>query len=268
MGNDGGQVGRTVGGRIRLHRHFYVAGVLLLVGIFGFNYWFDRINRLMAANKAVPLRQPLATIPGELGEWVAIRDIRLPKATEQIAGAADYINRVYVKSSVAGSRDRRTGSVAASESEEGSEEEIGKDALQVYVAYFAGIRLAAPHSPDVCMRGAGWTISGAHRRTLELGVMEKTEQMAVNVHLFEREYERQMVVWWDYIHGKNITNPFVERVRWVLPLFLGGKAGSVVQVQISKDIEAGQSEEEVYNTIVEFGKRLAPEVGKCLPEPL
>ena len=268
MGTETKQVGPAGGGRIRLHRHFYVAGVLLVVGIFGFNHWFERVNRLMASTERVPLKQPLATIPGEVGDWVAIREIRLPKEVEDIAGAEDYINRLYVRSDTAGSHDERTGSAAEAASEQGSEGEARKDMLQVYVAYFGGIRLTAPHSPDVCMRGSGWTIAGAYRRTVDLGVMEEAEQVTVKVHIFSRDYDRQMVVWWDYIHGKNITNPFIERVRWVLPLFLGGKAGSVVQVQISRDIGAGESEEAVYNMIMEFGKLLAPEVGKCLPEPL
>jgi hypothetical protein len=101
---------------------------------------------------------------------------------------------------------------------------------------------------------------------MELSVAGTTEKVGVNVQVFNRDYDRQMIVWWEYIHGKNVTSPMLERLRWVLPLFLGGKAGSVVQAQISKDIELKETEKGVYGVIEQFARELAPEVGKCLPE--
>lgn len=253
-------------GRIRLHAHFYVAGVLLLVGIFGFNYWFAKVGRLRSASEAVPLKQPLATVAKELGQWVVVGEEPLSKEVEYIAGVDDYINRFYGKTDNVGNGMRER--ISGEGSEQGSDDKGPKDALHVYVAYFGGIHLAAPHSPDVCMQGAGWKIASAYRRTVELAVLGRTEKIGVKVHVFNRDYDRRVVVWWDYVHGKNVTNPFWERIRWVLPLFLGGKAGSVVQVQIAKDIKAGQQEDAIYEIIIEFAKLLAPEVGKCLPEPM
>ena len=238
-------------GRIRLHAHFYAAGVLLLLATVGFNYFLENINRVKAAGESVPLKQPLASVPKVLGDWEMVEEKRLSAEEEYVAGVNDYINRFYV-------RNGGVGSV-------GAEEEL-EAALHLYVAYFGGIRVRAPHSPDICMRGSGWTIAEAHRRTIDLDVMGRTEQIGVNVHVFMREHEKRMVVWWDYIHGKNVTNPLMERIRWVLPLFLGGRTGSVVQVQIGKDIQPGEEQDAVYEMIEEFGKRLAPEVGKCLPE--
>lgn len=257
-------------GRLRLHAHFYVAGVLLLVSIFGFNYWFAKLDRLRGAGDSVPLKQPLATIPMELGKWVVVREETLSKEIKYIAGVDDYISRFYVETAGVGNRvhKRISGEGAEGCSEQGCGDEGAKDALHVYVAYFGGIYLVAPHSPDVCMRGSGWKIASAHRRTVELALLGRTEEIGVRVHVFNRDRDRRIVVWWDYVHGKNVTNPFWERIRWVLPLFLGGKAGSVVQVQIAKDIKAGQQEDAIYEIIIEFAKLLAPEVGKCLPEPM
>lgn len=241
--------------RIHLHAHFYVAGVLLLLASIGFNYWLEQVNRLKDANLAVPLKQPLSTISRELGDYMATEDIKLSREVESMAGVSDYMNRIYVKKNLAGST--KTASKKPDEKQPG---------LHVYLAYWGGIRTIAPHRPTICMRGAGWIIASAHRRELEVSLAGGVEKVGVNVHVFSKDYDRQMVVWWDYIHGRNVSSPIMERLRWVLPIFMGGKAGSVVQVQISKDIESGESEESVYQTITEFATVLAPEVGKCLPE--
>ncbi|GEM_PF-2986309 len=241
-------------GPIRLHAHFYVAGILLLLASIGFNFWLDRLNRLKSANLSVPLKQPLSSIPAQLGDWVMVEEIELPQNVKDIAGVDDYVNRRYVQKG-----QEVTENVG--EHKAGTEE-----GLHVYVAYFGGIRTAAPHRPDICLRGSGWTIAGAHRRQIEIPGMGETQTVGVHVDVFTREENRQMVVWWEYIHGKNVTNPLMERVRWILPLFMGGKAGSVVQVQISQDVGAKESEDEVYERIVGFARAIAPEVGKCLPE--
>ena len=247
--------------RIRLHAHFYVAGILLVLASFGFNYWLERVNRLKEANLSVPLKQSLSTVPGELGGWITVegmnekQKMKLSKEIEYISGINDYLNRIYVK--------KGSASAKATTVTDSSGKEIG---LHVYAAYWGGIRNVAPHNPLVCMRGSGWTISGAYRREVELKMAGGTDKVSVNVNMFGRDYDKQMIVWWEYIHGKNVSSPLAERFRWILPLFLGGKAGSVVQVQISKDVETGESEDQVYETIVGFAKELAPEIGKCLPE--
>lgn len=228
-------------GRIRLHRHFYVAMVLLVAALVLFEGWFRHL-RSFGLGESQPLRRELTAIPLELGPWAAERDIPLDKATEDILGTDKYIQRIYA--------DRRN---------------PGRS-LQMFVAYWGGVRLEAPHEPTVCRPGAGWTIAGSYHTAIDLPGMGEGQAITVNKAVFSRDYDKQLVVWWDYIHGKNVTSAWMERLRWVLPIFLGGKAGSVVQVQIVLPVMGRESEEQAYASIVEFAQKLSPELAKCLPE--
>ncbi len=81
--------------------------------------------------------------------------------------------------------------------------------------------------------------------------------------LFEKDFEKVVVVWWEYIHGENVASRTLQRIKWALPAFMGGKRGSVLQVQLS--LRFKDSMEESMRRIGDFMDQLGPYIRAVLP---
>jgi EpsI family protein len=223
---------------MKLHRHFHVAmAILALSAAAGEVYFRWLVN--VGVGETVPLSRPLAHIPLLLGEWNG-RDETIPPDLLMAIGAQDTLKRTYRRS------------------RHGKEEEI-----HLYIAYFGGIRGTAPHHPDVCMPGAGF--QNVSNEIVDVQVPGfGAEPLRVHRDVFEHvSGERRLVVWFEYIHGRNVASRTLQRVLWVLPSFLGGKRGSVLQVQMAVAYEGNM--EESMGRITECMNELAPGIREVLP---
>lgn len=91
-------------------------------------------DRLADVSGTVPLpRGTLAAVPLEIAGWIG-RDVPLDEHVVRATATDDHINRVY----------RR-----------------GRDVVTLFVGYGVQLRDLAPHRPQVCYPGAGWTLSRA-----------------------------------------------------------------------------------------------------------
>jgi EpsI family protein len=223
----------------RSRRHYLiVAGILAAGFILGEVYmrWLVQVG----VGESVPLAQPLKTIPMQAGQW---RGTNHDIPTDQLMkiAAEDTLLRTY---------ERRTTGKGAS-------------ALSLYIAYFGGVRGTAPHHPDVCMPGAGWEIIDRDMPTLDVGLAEPVE---VHQDVFEHivDQQKRLVVWWEYVHGENVASRTMQRLKWVLPSFLGGKRGSVLQVQVS--IDYGDDVAPAKEVVKDFMKALGPSLREVLPK--
>ena len=224
----------------RLQRHLIVAIVLLSIGVVGGAVYFHQLS-LAGAKEIVPLSQELKTIPKELGDWTGV-DIPFTAETLTAIGAEDTLRRSYAA---------RRGTQ--------------KVTVDLYIAYFGGIRGTAPHHPDVCMPGAGWNI--LDRDLIMVRVKGfGDEPLEVHKDVFEKTsgQTKRLVVWWEFIHGENIASRYWQRLKWVLPSFLGGKRGSILQVQVGVGFQGDTSESMVIAE--EFMDRLGPYLKQVLPK--
>lgn len=219
---------------MKLHKHFYIAiGILLVAAILGEVYfrWLVKAG----IDEVVPLNKPLSSIPVQLGDWRGL-DVTIAPDVLLVINAEDVLQRTYY---------------------------LGKEQqLAVYIAYFAGIRGMAPHRPDVCRPGAGWKNISSEVVALEVPGFGGGP-LQVHKDLYEKQFEKQVVIWWEYVHGKNIANRTLQRLQWALPSFLGGKGGSILQVQISLGFR--DSMEESMHRVIDFMSHLGPHVQKVLP---
>jgi hypothetical protein len=77
---------------------FVVAGAILLLAAIGINGATQALS-LNFRKQAVPLRQPLATLPKKLGPWVQVsKDQALSEDIQHVLGTEKYIFRDYVNS--------------------------------------------------------------------------------------------------------------------------------------------------------------------------
>lgn len=156
------------------------AGVLLLAGASVLVY------ELGGRAEEQPLRQSLKTFPLELGDWRARQESSLSIDVEQALGFSDYVLADYVDP-------------------EGAE-------VNFYVAYYASQRKGvSPHSPQVCIPGGGWVISGIEQVKFPLTDGKPMEAVRV---LIDKSGQRQLVYYWFEQRGRRISNEYW--MKWYL----------------------------------------------------
>lgn len=132
-----------------------------------------------------PLRANLATFPLELGNWRATES-SLSIEVEQALGFSDYVLADY--------RD-----------------EAG-DVVNFYTAYYASQRKGvSPHSPQVCIPGGGWVISGISDH--KVGLNDGTPLEVVRV-VISKDNMHQLVYYWFEQRGRRISNEYL--MKWYL----------------------------------------------------
>ncbi len=99
----------------------------------------------------------LKQLPLQIGDWAGLEvplDERIVEATD----TDDHVNRQYVRRN-------------------------GKDAVSLFVAYGLRMRDLAPHRPEVCYPGAGWTVDD--RRVVDVA-LDDGSKLPVQIHQFSR----------------------------------------------------------------------------------
>jgi EpsI family protein len=223
---------------VKLHKHFYVAiAILAVLSVFGELYF--RVLVKTRRDEIVPLSKPLSSIGAgpkkKIGGWEGVEVVTPPEVLMKV-GAEDTLQRTYYLG--------------------------GDEVLQLYIAYFAGIRGTAPHHPDVCLPGAGWKNISNEVVSLKVPGFGE-EPLHVHKDLWEKQFEKRVIVWWEYVHGRNVASRTLQRLEWALPRFMGGKVGSVLQVQISLGFKGTM--EESMQRITGFMENLGPFIQEVLP---
>ncbi|NQT18489.1 MAG: EpsI family protein [Planctomycetes bacterium] len=213
---------------MRKYSYFYVCAVLL-AGLWAahgsFVGWSDSRSRA----RSIPLRKPLEAVPFRIGQWLG-RSVGLGPEIVQVANADEFIRRNY--------RNNSDGSVA------------------LYITYYAGLYRVVPHGPGVCYPMGGW-------KTLEhQTVSDGTGSATHHLFVFEKELDKQVVVYWYYVNGMRLAGSSWTRLRFASDV-LRGSGGSIVQVQLATDLTATKTE--ALAALNDFRAQLEPLLAEFLP---
>ena len=132
-------------------------------------------------------RQPLASVPLQVGEWAG-RELS-PYADDvlQQLGADEYLNRTYI--------DRSGVPIA------------------IYVGYYASQRQGDTiHSPRNCLPGAGW--QPVEAGIVRLGAGERA--VSVNRYVVQKGLDRDVVLYWYQGRGRMTSNEYVAKISLML----------------------------------------------------
>jgi hypothetical protein len=144
---------------------FVIAILLLSVCAAGMES-ATRFLKLHFRKEAVPLAQPLESIPATLGQWVQISpDTVLKEDEEHILGTSEYVMRVYVNTSiispqmVEGLKDKpdRDRNAIYAQIQERAPEAI----VHLMVTYYTGMADTVSHVPDRCYIADGYDVAKA-----------------------------------------------------------------------------------------------------------
>lgn len=140
------------------------------------------------AQRALPLRAPLAgAVPSRI-EGYSGRDLPMSREEAQAVGVTSYVSRVYE----AADSSRTT-------------------AFIVYVGYYdKQTQGRTIHSPKNCLPGSGWEPLASRTETL----VTSAGTVLVNRYLLQKGREQALVLYWYQGRGRVAWNEY--RVKWDL----------------------------------------------------
>jgi EpsI family protein len=136
-----------------------------------------------------PVKEPLASLPGDIGAWHMSQETTLDKDTLEILKADETLSRSYV--------------------------EPGQPLpAQLFVAYFNSQRTGqSPHSPRNCLPGTGWLPTGA--QTIGIPVAGRPPVEA-NRYLISKGEYKSIVLYWYQSRDRTVASEYKAKVYAVL----------------------------------------------------
>lgn len=191
------------------------------------------VNLLAHRTENIPARTTLASFPLTLDSWRATES-SMPSEIERFLGVSDYLLADYVDPS--------------------------RNAVNLYVAYYASQRKGvSPHSPEVCIPGGGWAITGLGTVPLE----GSPGSSAVRV-LIAKGDQHMLVYYWFEERGRRIANQYA--MKWYLfedALLYNRTDGALVRlvtgVPPNEDIATAD------RRLQSFASLMLPKLGRYVP---
>jgi len=186
------------------------------------------------SEKAVPIRQPLASVPLAFDGWTAVAQQEFDAATIAVLRADDYVSRTYAR--------------------------VDRGEADLYVGYYESQRQGDTiHSPMNCLPAAGWQLLTIDRRAIDAG----GRSMVVNRDTIQKGLDTRLVLYWYQSHGRAIASEYWTKIYLVLDgLRLHRTDGAIVRVITP----LRESEASAERNAVEFVRTLVPILDQHLPE--
>ena len=155
-----------------------------------------------------PPSRPFNEIPLEYKGWRMIQESQLDTEVQELLKADESVNRVYVNA--------------------------GSAQVSLFVAFFATQRTGvAPHSPKVCLPGAGWVPTHSGRIQIP---MEGQKPITVNRYVVAKGEQRSLVLYWYQTPFRSVANEYLAKDYTVVDgLRYRRSDTSLVRVIVSSD---------------------------------
>jgi exosortase D (VPLPA-CTERM-specific) len=185
-------------------------------------------------SEIIPERTSFVEFPARIGQWqghVSSLDIE----TERGLGLDDYILSDYSRSD-------------------------GK-LVNLYVAYYASQRTGeSPHSPMVCIPGAGWAITDLEQMiSVNLG-----EERPLNRVIIQKGSVKELVYYWFDERGRKIANEFWAKFYLLADAIVKNRSDGAL-VRLTTQILPGESERDAEQRLQTFMLDAVPRLSAFLP---
>ena len=142
--------------------------------------------RAVTRTEMTPLREPLASLPLQMGSWSGDDAARLGEEVLAVLGVDEYLARNYSAP--------------------------GRPGVNLYVGYYASQRQGQTmHSPMNCMPGAGWEPTGRSRVTLQVPgpAGRPVQAVEVNRMIVQKGLDQLLVLYWYQGHGRIVASEYL-----------------------------------------------------------
>lgn len=182
-------------------------------------------------------RLPLTAFPLLLDEWRA-SESRLETQVESSLGLDDYVIADY-----------RRGET---------------DVVNFYAAFYGSQRKGvSPHSPQVCIPGGGWLITGLGRFPVELS-QSSEGSFEVNRVIIERAGQKQLVYYWFEQRGRRIANEYWMKWYLLLDALVRNRSDGAL-VRVTTPVRAFESAADADKRLQDFMKLAVPRLAVHVP---
>jgi EpsI family protein len=188
-------------------------------------------------NEILPSRQPLASLPHQLGEWAGT-DVVMQQDVLEVLGPGDFLQRFYVNSSVS------------------------QPYVDLFLAYFPSQRAGDTiHSPKHCLPGAGWLPTESHRISISFPGHAPFE---ANRYLIAKGDDRQLVLYWYWAHDRALASEYWAKFYLVTDsIRLDRSDGSLIRV--ITPLPPGEAVEVAQQRLLSFAGNLVPRLEQYIP---
>jgi EpsI family protein len=200
------------------------------------------IVNLPGAAERPPAMPDLSKFPSTFGGWDQIAEEKIDLAVEGQLGADQVFSRTY----------RKAGLAPVGE---------GAGMVNLFVAWFQSQRggRTQPHSPKVCLPGAGWTAEDSG----EIQIQTPAESIPANRLVASNLGQRAVVLYW-YQTPRRVLAGEWESKFWLIPDAIRDHRTDTALVRVVVWTGKGQ-EAEATKTGVEFARISYPTLRKLLP---
>lgn len=176
-------------------------------------------------------------LPARVGSWTVVDEQPLEGAILKALKPDDYILRTYA-------RENRTASI------------------NLFVAYFKSLQNSyGPHSPRVCLPGAGWLTHSWKVSTI--AVPGKPQNIPVNEYVLEKGGERILVLYW-YQNSRRVWAREFEAKFYLLPDLMRHRQSDASLVRLIASIGKDLSITNPLRNSQEFAREMFPFISERL----
>ena len=188
-------------------------------------------------NEILPARQPLASLPYQLGMWAGT-DVPMQPDVLDVLGPGDFVQRFYQNTSAT---------------------EPGVD---LFLAYFPSQRTGDTiHSPRHCLPGAGWLPTESSRISISL---PGRAPFPANRYVIAKGDDRQLVLYWYWAHDRALASEYWAKSYLVADsIRLNRSDGSLVRV--ITPLLPGEAADAAQRRLLAFVGNLVPLLDTYIP---
>lgn len=189
----------------------------------------------MPSSEFVPTMKPLEQMDPVVGDWKMTGQFHPDKETTDILKADDALTRVFDRSG---------------------------EQLTLFIAFFKTQRAGVvPHSPRVCLPGAGWTPAG--NSYLDVQVPGRAEPININRFVVSRGENKSIVYYWFQSPHHIVASEIRSKVYLVMDSIRYQRSDtSMVRIVVPVD-DRGESHADAVG--LEFVRKCFPVVSAHLP---
>lgn len=182
----------------------------LLIGGAAYRITYENLNKI--TEKKISLDRPLNSLSYKITDWVG-KDVPVPINIQRVAGADDFINRLYINSK-------------------------DKIWVNIYIAYTANPRTMLGHKPQICYPASGWVYDDARQIEIRTNTNGHIPCRMFKFHWPETGGEERIVLSYYVVNGQTTDDESVfSGIGWRTPNIDGNAARYAAQIQISSSDE-------------------------------
>ena len=189
--------------------------------------------------KIIPERKSFDTFPTQLENWYG-KPVKLESDILAVLSPDDYIVSTYVRPGT-------------------------DDAIGLYVAYFEDqAKGAAPHSPEVCIPGAGWEIAALESRNLKSPI-PGGGTINLKRAVVQKGKTRQLVYFWFRERDRDISDEYTAKFLVLWDSLVRNRSDGAL-IRLSTLIKPEEKITDADRRLTDFLAIVYPELEKFLPK--